>query len=96
MEVRDNRAASRFEAKVEGQLAVADYQIVKGTIIFAHTEVPPALQGRGIASALVRVALESARKQGFKVVPACSFVRRYMDTHPETQDLLAGPARTND
>ncbi|MGH8286689.1 MAG: GNAT family N-acetyltransferase [Steroidobacteraceae bacterium] len=89
IEVRDNHAASRFEADVEGQLAVADYQIVKGTIVFSHTEVPRALQGRGIASALIRAALESARKQGLKLVPACSFVRRYMETHPETQDLLA-------
>lgn len=89
IEVRDNRAASRFEAEVEGQLAVADYQIVKGTIIFPRTEVPRAVQGRGIASALIRAALESARKQELKVVPACPFVRRYMETHPETQDLLA-------
>jgi uncharacterized protein len=89
IEVRDNREASRFEAEIEGQLAVADYEITGRTIVFPHTEVPPALRGRGIASVLIRAALDSARKQGFKVVPACSFVRQYMEAHPETQDLLA-------
>jgi uncharacterized protein len=88
IEVRDNPAASRFEAEIEGELAVADYRIVRDTIIFPHTEVPRALRGRGIASSLIRVALDSARSRGLKVVPACSFVRQYMERHPETQDLL--------
>jgi uncharacterized protein len=88
-DVRHNAAASRFETEIEGQLAVADYEIEGDSIIFSHTEVPRALRGRGIASRLIRAALESAREQGLKVVPACSFVRAYMQAHPETQDLLA-------
>jgi uncharacterized protein len=88
-DVRHNSDASRFEAEIDGQLAVADYRIVGDTIIFSHTEVPHALRGRGIASRLIRAALQSAREQGLKVVLACSFVRAYMEAHPETQDLLA-------
>jgi uncharacterized protein len=57
-----------------------------------HTEVPPALTGRGIAAQLVRAALEYARVSGLKVQPACSYVRTYMRRHPDTHSLLAGTA----
>lgn len=54
-----------------------------------HTEVPMAFEGRGIAAALVRAAIEYARENGLKVLPACSYVRAYMRRHPEAQSLLA-------
>jgi predicted GNAT family acetyltransferase len=57
-------------------------------ITFRHTEVPPALSGHGIASRLVRRALEFARAQGLKVVPRCPFVSAYMAKHSEFNDLL--------
>jgi predicted GNAT family acetyltransferase len=89
IDVRDNAAAGRFEAEIEGQLALAAYAVVGDTITFHHTEVPRALRGRGIASEVIRHALASARERRLKVVPACSFVKQYMDAHPETRDLLA-------
>ena len=88
-EVRNNQAAHRYELEVEGQLALAAYRLRPGRITFTHTEVPDALEGRGIGSRLVKAALDDARAQGLKVVPACPFVKHYMDKHPETQDLLA-------
>lgn len=57
-------------------------------LTFHHTEVPPALRGRGIASRLIRGALEQVRARGLKVVPRCDFVRHFIGTHPEFQDLL--------
>lgn len=87
--VEHNEAASRFEACVEGHLCVADYSLRDGTAVFTHTGVPPALQGRGIAAAMVRAALDWCAAQGHKVVPACSYVHAYMQRHPETQHLLA-------
>jgi uncharacterized protein len=89
IDVRDNSAAGRFEAEIEGQLAVAAYDLAGDTMIFHHTEVPRALRGRGIASQLIRHALAAARERRLKVVPACSFVKTYMEAHPETRDLLA-------
>lgn len=88
-EVRNNEAAHQYELKVEGQLALAAYRVRDGRITFTHTEVPDALEGRGIGSKLVAAALDDARARGLKVVPACAFVKHYMDTHPETADLLA-------
>jgi uncharacterized protein len=79
----------RFQARVDGLLCVADYRRHGDRIEMTHTEVPPALTGRGIAARLVRAALDHARASGLKVVPLCSYVRAYMRRHPETQDLLA-------
>ena len=88
-EVRNNAAASRYELEVDGQLAIAEYRLRPGRISFTHTEVPDALEGRGIGKRLVKAALDDARAQGLKVVPICPFVKHYIDTHPEEQDLLA-------
>ena len=88
-EVRNNETASQYELEVEGELALAAYRLSDGRITFTHTEVPTALEGKGIGSKLVKAALDDVRSRGLKVVPACAFVKHYMDTHPEVQDLLA-------
>jgi predicted GNAT family acetyltransferase len=86
--VRDNPAAQRFELDVDGALAVALYRIEGDTMMFTHTEVPPRLRGRGIASKLVRGALDAARARGMRVMPLCSFVAEYIRRHTEVQDLV--------
>ncbi len=88
-EIRNNKAESRFEMDAGGDLAVAYYRREPGVITFTHTETPYRLQGQGIASRLVRGALEAARAEGLKVVPRCSFVSAYLGRHPEFNDLLA-------
>lgn len=88
-EVSNNEAQHRYELEIDGQLAIAEYKLRPGRIAFTHTEVPDALEGRGIGSKLVRAALADARAQGLKVVPLCPFVKRYIEKHPEEQDLLA-------
>ena len=85
-----NPAAQRFGATVDGRLSVADYRLRRDVITFTHTGVPLEQRGRGIAAALVGAALAWARGQRLRVVPACSYVARFMQRHPETQDLLNG------
>ena len=81
----------RFVVEVDGHLCEAAYRWREHgrSIVLNHTEVSPALQGRGIAAALVRQALDWARAEGLQVVPSCSYVRTYMRRHRDTQDLLA-------
>jgi uncharacterized protein len=86
--VRNNTALNRFELEVDGQLAVAYYRMTPGVITFVHTEVPQALSGRGVATKLIRGALEMVRAQGLEVVPECPFVSAFMGKHPEYNDLL--------
>lgn len=78
----------RFHVTVQGHLCVCDYRLRDGVMAFTHTEVPPELEGRGIAGQLVRAALAYAEAQGLKVRPLCSYVRAYMQRHAETQHLL--------
>ncbi len=85
--VRNNTAHSRFELETEFGLVVANYRASDGVVAIYHTEVPPQLRERGIGSLLVQGALELARAQGLKVIPACGFVSHYMATHPEFNDL---------
>ena len=68
-------------------LCRADYQRSNDVMHLTHTEVPQALAGRGIAAALVAAALAHARIEKLQVNPACSYVRSYMQRHPETHSL---------
>jgi uncharacterized protein len=86
--VRDNSALHRFELETDGHTAYAYYQLAPGVITLAHTEVPPALGGRGVGSTLVRGVLEAVRARGLKAVPKCPFVAAFMGRHPEFNDLL--------
>jgi uncharacterized protein len=86
--VRDNTQRSRFELDAEGHVAFSNYRRDGGTISIMHTEVPPALNGKGIGSALVRGLLDLVRAEGLKVVPLCPFVAGYIAKHPEYADLL--------
>ena len=87
-EVRDNPAQRRFELIVDGGTAAAYYDLSPGVITFTHTEVPRAIEGRGIGSQLARGALEAVRAQGLKVVAECPFIQGYIGKHAEFQDLL--------
>jgi predicted GNAT family acetyltransferase len=86
--VRDNKAQSRFEMDVEGAVAFANYRVAPSTVIITHTETPRALRGRGIASELVRGALQLVRADGLKVVAGCGFVAEYLRKHPKFADLV--------
>lgn len=86
--VQHDRTAHRFHVEAEGSSCVLDYILDSGVMTITHTEVPPAVGGRGIASALVQAALEAARAEGWKVVPACSYAASWMQRHPASADLL--------
>jgi predicted GNAT family acetyltransferase len=86
--VRHNPEEHRFEAEIDGALSVADYQLRGTDMIMTHTFVPPALRGQGIAEKLVRAALEYARTERLRVVPACSYVDAYIRRHPEFHPLV--------
>jgi len=87
--VRDNKARSRFELDIEGNIAFANYRATPQAVIITHTETPPALRGRGIASELVKGALDLIRADGRKVMAGCSFVADYLRDHPESHDIVA-------
>ncbi len=90
VEVVLNKAASRYEAMIDGEVAFVAYEEEPGNrLVLTHTEVPEALAGRGIAAQLARTALDDARVRKLTVVPQCAYVASYVKRHPEYEDLLA-------
>lgn len=84
--VRHNAAQHRYELETDHGVALAVYHEQGDRMVFTHTEVPPADEGKGIASRLMKEALSDARRRGFKIVPVCSFVVAYVRRHPEFAD----------
>ena len=81
--VIDNGAASRFEIEVDGYRAELVYHRSGKRLVLIHTEVPDALEGRGIGGVLVTAAVDHAAKEGLTVVPLCPFARGWLERHPE-------------
>jgi len=88
IEVRHNECAQRFESGSESELSRLDYDLRGEILDLYHAEVPPHLEGRGIASAITKAALEWARANRCKVKPSCPFVSAFIRRHPEYSDLV--------
>ena len=65
------------------------YHLTPQAIVITHTETPRSLRGRGIASELIKGALQMIRADGQKVIAGCGFVVDYLSKHPEDADLVA-------
>jgi predicted GNAT family acetyltransferase len=89
-DIRHHETACRYELRIGDNVASVEYARRDGCVVFTHTFVPPEFRGRGIAEKLVRRALDDARKNKAKIVPACSYVDAYVRRHPEYQPLLSG------
>jgi predicted GNAT family acetyltransferase len=88
VQVTHDADARRFKIVVDFNTAVLDYRKDGNTILFLHTGVPPALEGKGIGSRLVKAGLEYARENRLRVQSLCWFVDGYIARHPEYRDLL--------
>ena len=93
--ITNNTELSRYEAHLDGDLAgFAEYHLRGSSIVFTHTEVDPAFEGKGIGSALVRQSLDQIRAAGvYDVIPLCPFYKSWLEKHPDDYaDLIhAGP-----
>ncbi|MEO3778440.1 GNAT family N-acetyltransferase [Micromonospora sp. B11E3] len=85
----------RFEARDEtGAVAgVVTYQLTGAIIVYTHTEVDPAYEGKGVGSALARAVLDDARARRRAVVPVCPFLADWLTRHPEYDDIVARSTR---
>ncbi|MFE3448459.1 GNAT family N-acetyltransferase [Nonomuraea sp. NPDC059194] len=85
----DNPDEHRFEIHVGDTLAgFAEYKLLPTTIVITHTEVDPAFEGKGLASRLVRRALDVSRDTGLKVRPLCPYVAEWISRHPDYQAMV--------
>ena len=91
--VTDVPQAGRYEARDGDRvLGQANYQRQGDRVVFTHTEVDPAAEGSGVGGTLVRGALDDVRAHGRQAVPRCSFVRAWIDRHPDYADLVDASA----
>lgn len=73
----------RFELEVEGYKAFIDYKQRGDKIWLIHTESPPELAGKGVATALIEKTLTWLKENNQILVPLCPLVVAYIKRHPE-------------
>jgi uncharacterized protein len=89
IDVRHNEKKHRFETEIDGRTAYSEYEMDDdGIMVFTHTIVPEELEGRGIASGIVKHALDHARESGIAIVPDCPYVASWIERHPDYADLV--------
>ena len=92
--IADNPAAHRFELRSGAELAAyAEYNLLKEAVLFTHTEVLPAFEGRGLGGRIAAFALDDVRSRGMHVIPVCQFIAGYIRKHPEYRDLVTEESR---
>jgi uncharacterized protein len=88
--VQNNPANGRYEAVVGDELAgFVTYQKSGDQIVFTHTLVEPAFEGKGVGGRLAKAALDDVRQHGHTVIAQCPFIAEYIERHPAYADLLA-------
>jgi predicted GNAT family acetyltransferase len=93
--VQDNPAEGRYEALVGDDVAgFAAYDRTGEVIVFTHTLIEPAFEGKGIGGRLASAALDDVRAHGHSVIAKCPFIAEYIRRHPAYADLLAPGAST--
>ena len=84
----DNKEAKQYEIHIEDSIVKIEYIKAQEKIYFTHTEVPTKLEGKGIGSSIVKLALEDIKSKGLTLVPLCPFVALYIKRHPEWRELV--------
>ena len=88
--IRNNADDLRYELVVGGEVVgELRYRVRPDRIALIHTEISPALEGRGLGGRLVAGALDDIRARRQRINPICPFVRSYLRSHPEYADLVA-------
>ena len=88
-DVIDEPAKHRFRYSEDGIDAQLIYRADADRLILIHTEVPEALEGRGIAGRLVRAAADRARASGETVLPWCPYARKWLRDHPDVASTIS-------
>jgi predicted GNAT family acetyltransferase len=95
VELARDDANKRYTGAVEGRFAaLAEFIPTAELVVLTHTETDPAFEGQGVASQLVRWALDDIRARGLRVVPLCPFVKAFIGKHRDEYGDLVYTSRT--
>jgi uncharacterized protein len=67
-------------------IGLSRYRDDEGSRVFTHTEVDAAYQGHGLATQLIRWALDDTRAAGLRIVAECPMVAAFVGKHNEYDD----------
>lgn len=95
--IEDDVDHNRFDLFVDDELVgILGYRFGGGddggvgpVVALMHTVVKEEYGDRGWAGVLVRASLNTARDRQWRIVPICTYVRRYLAQHEEFLDLIA-------
>lgn len=90
-EVLFNASAERYEIRVGDELAgfTEAHPRPDGTVLFPHTQIAPAFEGKGLASKLVQGAFDDIRERGLRATVTCPYILGWLAKHPEYQGLVS-------
>jgi predicted GNAT family acetyltransferase len=88
LSLKDNTELNRFEMEVEGSTAFLEYKRSRDWLFLIHTEVPEAIEGKGVASAIIQKTLQYAKDNNYKIVPICPFVQSFLKKHPDWNEIV--------
>src|SRR5260370_16355418 len=83
-----NASKQRFEINTDGQLSILEYTFKNHRLFLTHTEVPPALENKGLGTKLAHAALEYARQNDLTVIAIFPFVHDYVAGPPQYQPFV--------
>ena len=87
--VRDNTESLCYDALIDGEvIGTIVYEHAGSRMVFMHTIVDPEFRGRGVATTLVRAALDDVRAKGMTLTNYCGFVAEFITARPQYADLI--------
>ncbi len=89
---RDDGNRGRYAGIIDGVEGEAELLFTRRSadlLSADHAEAPMSMRGTGAALALVERMVDDARRENFKILPRCSYVRYQFAQHPEWADVLA-------
>jgi predicted GNAT family acetyltransferase len=87
--IKHDQQHQMFSIKLNGGAASLQYDKPEENVLdITKTYVPESSRSNGLASLLVKHALDIAYSQSKYVIPSCSFAEDYIEKHPEYEELL--------
>ncbi|MGF1679993.1 GNAT family N-acetyltransferase [Photobacterium minamisatsumaniensis] len=71
-----------------GYQAEVNYQADGNVLTLNRSYVPEALRGKGYAGIMMEAVLQEIERDGYKIIPTCSYIVYYLERHEEWQHLM--------
>ena len=86
---RDSSKGRYFVSHAVGESELTYSVLSEKLVIADHTAVAEGHEGEGIGLLMLKVFVEDARRDGFRITPLCPFVNAQRRKHPEWADVFA-------